>query len=97
MTKLVTASLGLIAQSFHSGTVPGLFRVTLLSAEGAVVETQESAEPKVTFKTAEPGPFSAFAVRLDAAGLVIGSGAGSEDSTETVKIDVPDSVTVSVA
>ena len=100
MTKSILAAIALTAQPFPAGTVPGLFRVTLIAADGTTAATQDTAEVSVTFPDVAAGTYTVFAARVDIAGQILGTGVTSEPITieepVTVMIDVPTSVTVSV-
>lgn len=101
MTKSILAAIALTAQPFPAGTAPGLFRVTLIAADGTTVATQDTSEMSVTFPEVAAGTYTVFAARLDIVGQVLGTGATSEPITieepTTIAIDVPTSVTVSLA
>lgn len=106
MSKNVTAVLGLTAFDAPAGTIPGNFRVALIDAADntKILQQVDTADLTVTFQNIAPGSYMVAAVRLDATGLAIGKAAVSTAFTippdagpATVSIDVPASVTVTVA
>lgn len=103
MSKTVSAVIGLTSLAVAVGTVAGAFRVSLHDTTGAEVAVKESTDTTVAFDAVGAGTYTVSAVRLDAAGAVLGSPVSSDpftiatDTPATVNVDVPASVAVTLA
>lgn len=90
-------------QKFPAGTVAGAFRYTLTSNAG-YSSTQDVAGPEADFTDATaPGDYTATVERLDASGNVLGAAVSGSatipapSTDDSVSVDVPASITVSLA
>lgn len=103
MSKVLTAVAVLGALPFAAGTVGGDFVFSLYSPLGIdPIASKRGAETTVTFEDVAPGTYTVQASRVDSNGVPLGTAVVSDpftivDEPATVTIDVPASVTVSVA
>lgn len=102
MTKIATALAVLVATPFPAGTVAGDLVFELRDTAGNVVDTKRGAGASVEFDAVQPGTYVVAAYRADSAGLALSPAVVSElftveDGPTTVSIDVPASVTVTLA
>lgn len=102
MSKVLTAVAILGALPFPAGTVGGDFVFTLLDSTGNAITGKAGADATVTFDDVAPGTYTVRAYRVDANGVPLGQPVVSDaviivDEPATVTIDVPVSVTATVA
>ncbi len=106
MSKSLVALAVLAAASFPSGTVGGALVFDLHKADDltTLIATKQVEAPgtSATFEAVEPGTHVVVSYRVDATGEILGTPVESAafdviDGPVTVSIDVPASVTVTVA
>lgn len=103
MSKVLTAVAVLGALPFAAGTVGGDFLFDLIDSDSNLVAEKRGPETTVTFEDVPPGTYIVHAWRVNGDGSgPLGTSVVSEpftivDEPATVTIDVPASVTVSVA
>ena len=104
MSKSVLAAIAVASLAVAAGTVAGSFHIELQNSGGTMVASQDVADvtAPVTFASVGPGDYQVSAVRLDASGAPIGTPVVSAVFTvaadpTTINVDVPASVTVTLA
>jgi len=94
----VTVSVVTVQASLPSGSVVGAFRLSLLDANGAVVQTQDSATPQAVFSGVADGDYVVSVARLDGNGSNIAEPvtASVHVAVQPVVYDAPASLSVTV-
>lgn len=102
--KSVSAAIAVASTAVPAGTTAGVFHVELQNEAGVMLSSQDVADTSaaVVFASVGPGTYKVSAERLDAAGAAIGPAAVSDlftiaDVPATVNVDLPTSVTVTLA
>lgn len=97
MSKNVVVSVVTKKLTVAGDTVAGVFRTTLSSGTADVV--QDSPDGTVTFTAVDPGNYIVTMARLDANGVQIGEAVvtGVTVPVDTVDVDVPDTITVTLS